>query len=341
MRILSIYMQAGGVGKTSITSMLAYELSHTGKVLIIDADQQSNTTLQFLRNYGNISYVIENKEIFLHCCKLNEFDEEDISNIENELEKINTFCQEQEETLSFDDFFINEEIITSYCDEYDTNYDTLELLKKTFQKYAQKNCRDFLSVLKQDCELKEALIEVRKEDKECKGLFILPSRNKDSKLQNFYESVDFREEPEIIEKILEDAENLDFEYVFFDLPPTFGYAQKILLSNCTDIIPIINPDEKSIDGLIQFNNHMDKLKKQYNGKFTANNFLVVNREKKDNKVHQHWIGVLKDSPYKLFELSDSNSVTSAASQKKVLQEWQKSSKLNTTIKNLADEIIGK
>ena len=340
MKTISIYMQAGGVGKTSFTVMLAYELAKNGKVLIIDADQQSNTTLQFVKDFGTVQYVIDNPELIKKCCTINDIESE---NIIEELNNITDFCNEYiyegSQGIKVSDFFSNEDILNEYCEKFERDSEVLNELYKMISKFATKNCRDFVSVLREDAELEDAILEVRSESESLKGLYILPSRNTNTKLQNFYESGDFRDEPEIIPRILKEAEKLGFEYVFFDLPPTFGWAQKILLSYCDIIIPIINPDEKSIDGLMQFNEHMDKLKKEYKGKFTETNLLIINREKKDNKVHQHWIEVLKNSPYTIFEFPDSNSITSAASQKLVLQEWQKSSKLCTTIKELADEVI--
>ena len=46
MKILSLYNIKGGVGKTTLTSLIAYNLSNQGKkILVIDADLQANTTL--------------------------------------------------------------------------------------------------------------------------------------------------------------------------------------------------------------------------------------------------------------------------------------------------------
>ena len=78
MKTISIYMQAGGVGKTSFTVMLAYELAKNGKVLIIDADQQSNTTLQFVKDFGTVQYVIDNPELIKKCCTINDIESENI-----------------------------------------------------------------------------------------------------------------------------------------------------------------------------------------------------------------------------------------------------------------------
>ena len=100
MKTISIYMQAGGVGKTSITCMLAYELGKIGKTLIIDADQQSNTTLQFINEYGSVAYVFENPDLIKKFCKKEDLEEESIF---EEIKCIQNYCNQNSHNIN--DFF--------------------------------------------------------------------------------------------------------------------------------------------------------------------------------------------------------------------------------------------
>lgn len=60
MKILSLYNIKGGVGKTTLTSLIAYNLSNQGKkILVIDADLQANTT-QFLYKTNHMDGTIVN-----------------------------------------------------------------------------------------------------------------------------------------------------------------------------------------------------------------------------------------------------------------------------------------
>ena len=43
-KTICVFMQKGGVGKTTLTTMISYELAKYGKVLVVDADQQGNFT---------------------------------------------------------------------------------------------------------------------------------------------------------------------------------------------------------------------------------------------------------------------------------------------------------
>lgn len=54
MKTFTVYMSKGGVGKTTITSMLAFEMGKKAKTLIIDGDQQGNLTSLMLENFVDI-----------------------------------------------------------------------------------------------------------------------------------------------------------------------------------------------------------------------------------------------------------------------------------------------
>ena len=44
MKIITVALQKGGVGKTSVAVSLAVELAKSGKTILIDADPQGNAT---------------------------------------------------------------------------------------------------------------------------------------------------------------------------------------------------------------------------------------------------------------------------------------------------------
>lgn len=57
MKIIVIYIQKGGVGKTTTTAMVSYDLSHYGKVLLIDNDSQGNLTSDLCDNFDGPDWV--------------------------------------------------------------------------------------------------------------------------------------------------------------------------------------------------------------------------------------------------------------------------------------------
>ena len=254
MKIFCIFMQKGGVGKTTFTNSLAYELCRYGKVLLVDADQQ-----------GNLSYLYAN-----------------------------------------DNNLIDDE-------------------------------KSFLSVLKEDVALKDAIVECRPPVENFKGLYLLGTKKNDNNLRSYMET-GFRDDPNSIRKLVKDAKSLGFNYVFFDLPPSFGYYEKIILSNATDIIPIIEPEDFAIESLTDFNAQIKKLKVQYDAKFSPCRYLIVNKANQQKAVHRYWIDTLRQSAYEIFEFHDSRAVSGAISYHVPMQEYQSSNPFCKTIAMLAEKV---
>ena len=254
MKVFCVFMQKGGVGKTTFTNALAYELSHYGKVLLVDADQQ-----------GNLSYL------------------------------------------------------------YDHEYNFVD----------KDKC--FLAVLKEESDLKDAIVQCRSETDDFKGLYLLGTQKNDNILRSYMET-GFRDDPHSIMKLIEDAKLMGFAYVFFDLPPSFGYYEKIILSNATDIIPIIEPEDFAIESLTNFNAQIKKLKVQYSGKFSPCKYLIVNKGNPQKAVHRYWIDTLKKSSYEVFEFHDSRAVPGSISYHVPMQEYQPSNPFCKSISMLAKKV---
>ena len=249
-----VFMQKGGVGKTTLTNLLAYELSRYGKVLLVDADQQGNLT-----------------------------------------------------------YFYNQD-------------GTLVSQKKSF-----------LSVLKEETPLSEAISPCRLPNEKSKGLYILGTKKNDNDLKNFMES-GFRDDPNSIKLIIKNAKKLDFNYVFFDLPPSFGFYEKIILSNASDIIPIIEPEDFAVESLTNFNTQIKKLKIQYDAKISPNKYLIINKGNNQKQVHKFWTQKLKDSSYEIFEFHDSKAISGSISYHLPMQEYQPGNPLCKTISLLAEKV---
>ena len=249
-----VFMQKGGVGKTTLTGMLAYELSKYGKTLMIDADQQ-----------GNLSY----------------------------------------------------------------------LYNPDFTQISKDKC--FLSVLREEVSLENAVFECKPVDETCKGLYLLGTKKNDNDLRSYMES-GFRDDPNSIRQIVKDAKDLGFNYVFFDLPPSFGFYEKIILSNASDIIPIIEPEDFAVESLTNFNTQIKKLKVQYDAKMVQCRYLIVNKGNNQKMVHKFWTEKLRDTSYEVFEFHDSKAVSGAISYHVPMQEYQPGNPLCKTVALLAEKV---
>ena len=254
LKTFCVFMQKGGVGKTTLTNMLSYELTQYGKVLIVDADQQ-----------GNLTYL------------------------------------------------------------YDPEGKLI----------SEKKC--FLSVLKEEMELEDAIITCREPTETSRGLYLLGTKKNDNDLRSYMES-GFRDDPNSIRSLVKKAAELGFNYLFFDLPPSFGFYEKIILANATDIIPIIEPEDFAVESLTNFNTQIKKLKVQYDAKFSNCKYLVVNKGNNQKQVHKFWTETLKQSPYEIFEFHDSKAVSGAISYHLPMQEYNPGNPLCKTASELAEKI---
>lgn len=253
-KIICTFMMKGGVGKTTVTANLAFELSKYGKTLMIDVDQQ-----------GHLSYYY----------------------IKNEIQ--------------------------------------------------QKNLSSILDVLKGTAEFKDSIIEVRKESENYKGLYLLGVKTGDNLLKNYFES-DFRDNPYEFERIISEANENDFDYILFDLPPSYGFSEKIILSNAQTIIPVVIPEGLSAVSLKTFNEKMKELKLSFKAKYTSIDNLVINQINKRSKVHTEYISALKKTKYKTYEIIMSEGIKNSFDNQTSIQEYLPSSKICEVFSELANNV---
>mgnify|MGYP002856884554 FL=1 len=249
-----IFMQKGGVGKTTLTSMLSYELSNYGKTLVIDADQQGNLTFLFDKDFSS-----------------------------------------------------------------------------------RKGQKGFLSVLKEESSIEEAVVEFRAPSEKSKGLYILGTKKNDNDLRYFMET-SFRDDPHVIKLLIDAAKVAGFNYVFFDLPPSFGYYEKIILAYMDVILPIVEPEDFAVESLTNFNAQIRKLRVQYDSKVKECRYLLVNKGNSQKQVHKYFTDTLRSSSYEVFEFHDSKAISGAISYHLPMQEYQPGNPLCKTISMLANKV---
>lgn len=266
-KVICTYMFKGGVGKTTITSMLGFELSKYGKTLLVDADQQ-----------GNLS------SIFLN--------EDEIKNRIDFLKYIKNLTEAEEEKINIHDAVIN--------------------------------------------------VREKNEEDGFKGLYLLATKENDDRLRKYLDST-AKEEPFALRngfvQLVQKAEEEGFEYLLFDLPPSAGSYEKITLSVTNEIIPIIEPEKFAMESLKKFYKEIiEKLNLQFGSKLLLK-YLIVNKENLNKKAHQFYLEDIKNSPFKeIFEIKDSNAVSSATTMQVVFQENNPKHPISKSIGKLAELI---
>ena len=248
-KIICLFLQKGGVGKSTMTAALAYELSKYGKTLIIDGDTQ-----------GSIS-----------------------------------------------NFF------TSNIDEDKT----------------------FLKVLKEESTVDEATIQVREINENYKGLYLLGTRPEDELIR--FLSEQFKEEPELLNDVIDSVKKSGFKYVLFDLPPSLDFFERMVLKNCDTIIPIVEPEDAAVEQLKLFNKEMTKIKRRYAKTYVDSNMLIINKRNRQKDVHNAYTELLNQQ-FECYEFIDSKIVSKAINQKMAVQEFDPSNKMSKTLEALAEKV---
>lgn len=247
-KVFSVFMQKGGVGKTTITFLLAYELAKQGKTLVIDGDQQ-----------GNFTMLCDNPKFENH---------------------------------------------------------------------------DFLSVLQEKSTVRESITKSHHQNVD---LYFMGTKKNDSLFKQYIES-SFREDPTIIKRILIDLKEEGFQYIFIDLPPSYGFYEKIVLSQVNEIIPIIEPAEMAVTGFLQLYKNLQKHKVGYECTYVFDK-LIINKTNSQKKANEHWLNQMRKTPdFKIFEIADSKAISNCTDLHVPLQEYHPSNSICTVLSSLATDI---
>ena len=245
---ICLFLQKGGVGKSTMTSALAYELSKYGKTLIIDGDTQGSITSFFT------SGISEDKT--------------------------------------------------------------------------------FLKVLKEDKTVEEATLQIREANDKFKGLYLLGTRPEDELIR--FLSEQFKEEPELLDDVINAVKKCGFKYLLFDLPPSLDFFERQVLKNCNTIIPIVEPEDAAVEQLKLFNKEMMKIKKRYAKEYVNSNMLIINKRNKQKDVHNAYSELL-NKRFECYEFIDSKIVSKAINQKLAVQEFDPSNKMSKTLEALVEK----
>lgn len=247
-KVFSVFMQKGGVGKTTITFMLAYELAKHGKTLMIDGDQQGNLTM---------------------LCNNSEF---------------------------------------------------------------EKN--DFLSVLQEKSTVQESIKRVNKENVD---LHFIGTKKNDTLFKQYTESF-FRDEPFLIKGLLNTIKQEGFEYIFFDLPPSFGFYEKIILAQTDEIIPIIEPAESAVTSFFNLHKDTKKLQVSYDCNYIMDK-LIINKTNSQKKASDHWLKQMLLTPgFTKYQINDSKAMANSTDLHLTIQEYNSPNAICDVLKEIAKAI---
>lgn len=225
MKIISVFNQKGGVGKTTSVVNLAVALTHLSKkVLVIDIDPQANTT----SGLGLDKYNIENSlyELFY----VNEdFDDN--------------------EAISDDDFEDGNatENDNEISDNEEDNISDLELLES-----------ENLELRKEAIDINEYISSTES------GVDIIPSEAALSGLEVELVELDPIERTGQLRKLISNINDESYDYILIDCPPSLGLLSINALVASNSIIIPVQAEYYALEGISELMNTFNLVKKQLN-----------------------------------------------------------------------------
>jgi cellulose biosynthesis protein BcsQ len=189
-------------------------------------------------------------------------------------------------------------------------------------------------VLTGKAKLKDTVVQVRE------NLYILPTFSIGGNLKEWSETKLFQE-PYVFQDLIDDLQNLGFEFCLFDLGPGISNLEKSILSCMDEVIGVIGAEFFSVDGLEIFEHELEQLKKKRRAKF-KNNKLVINRYNRSYAYHTAYIeNLTQNTEYEFYLIGQSTAISDCVPNHKSLFEYDPGNKWTSEFQKIAKKIIGK
>lgn len=225
MKIISVFNQKGGVGKTTSVVNLAVALTHLSKkVLVIDIDPQANTT----SGLGLDKYNIENSLYELFYANEDFDDNEAIS--DDDVEDGN--ATENDNEIS---------------DNEEDNISDLELLES-----------ENLELRKEAIDINEYISSTES------GVDIIPSEAALSGLEVELVELDPIERTGQLKELISNINDESYDYILIDCPPSLGLLSINALVASNSIIIPVQAEYYALEGISELMNTFNLVKKQLN-----------------------------------------------------------------------------
>ena len=252
MKIISVFNQKGGVGKTTSVVNLAVALTNLAKrVLVIDIDPQANTT----SGLGLDKYNIDNSLYDLFYANEEESDEQ-IDQVESEDES------QIENSEAKDDL---EYLEPTDSDEVETNQ----------EEHAEEND----DLIDSDNERRPEPIDIDEYISHTKsGVDIIPSESALSGLEVELVALDPIERTRQLKELVANIEGYDF--ILIDCPPSLGLLSINALVASDSIIIPVQAEYYALEGISELMNTFNLVKKQLNTNLEIEGVLLTMFDKR-------------------------------------------------------------
>lgn len=251
MKVISVFNQKGGVGKTTTVVNLAVALTNlTKKVLVVDIDPQANTT----SGLGLDKYNIENSLYDLFYANEEVEMQEDSETVEEVGVLANGESEEENDEVNVEE--VNEEI--DEVEEGDSNEGESDYLEEIEEPEAI-DINEYISHTKS-------------------GVDIIPSEAALSGLEVELVALDPIERTQQLKGLLKDVEGYD--YVLIDCPPSLGLLSINALVASNSIVIPVQAEYYALEGISELMNTFNLVKKQLNTDLEIEGVLLTMFDKR-------------------------------------------------------------
>lgn len=270
MKVISVFNQKGGVGKTTTVVNLSVALTCLNKkVLVIDMDPQANTTSGF----GLDKFTIENS-IYDLFCDLTE-------------KKTMTANGEDGEKLAVD--MAEEEIIQSNIEEIKEDGVKKEDNEETDSKDDNSNGEDSkadstkedeIEKIEGKTDLKEFVDVDKYISKTEIGVDIITSQPALSGIEVELVDLDPFERTQELKEIMEEIREKLYDYVIIDCPPSLGLLSINALVASDSILAPVQTEYYALEGVSELMNTFNLVKNQLNKDLEIEGVLLTMFDKR-------------------------------------------------------------
>ena len=272
MKVISVFNQKGGVGKTTTVVNLSVALTYLNKkVLVIDMDPQANTTSGF----GLDKFSIENSIYDLFCVltekktmvvsvdaeEAGQAESSNENNIENTGEEIKEDKNEPQKEN-------NEE-----PESQKGNSDDEEANKDSIKEYEIDKAEE-----------KTALSEIEDIDKYISttevGVDIITSQPALSGIEVELVDLDPYERAQELKEIMEEIRKKSYDYVLIDCPPSLGLLSINALVASDSILAPVQTEYYALEGVSELMNTFSLVKNQLNKDLEIEGVLLTMFDKR-------------------------------------------------------------
>lgn len=193
---------------------------------------------------------------------------------------------------------------------------------------------ELADVLMKKASVGEALVEVRK------NLYMILTASQFSRLGNFVAS-ELIQKPLLFSRIVTQLKELDFDYVFFDLPPNFDTLHRYVLRAIDEVIAPLQPSYFSASGLRAVTEDIGIVNEDYDSNIVVNKviFNKLNASFTHHTKAMKEVTAMENAGYKVFYLPQDVRIEQAQAERKLLYEFSPKNKALPFIEKIGNNII--